>query len=81
MAQGWCEEKDISYFEVSAKNDINVAQAFEVLARQALSRVSVWRWHQFVPLLGWRILGAFREDHTGTGWHRGAHDLSELVTE
>lgn len=35
----WCKEKDIAYFEVSAKNDINVVQAFETLARQALSRV------------------------------------------
>ncbi|XP_036090321.1 ras-related protein Rab-7b isoform X1 [Rousettus aegyptiacus] len=38
VAQGWCKEKDIPYFEVSAKNDINVVQAFETLAGQALSR-------------------------------------------
>ncbi|XP_072853374.2 ras-related protein Rab-7b isoform X1 [Pogona vitticeps] len=37
-ALSWCKEKDIAYFEVSAKNDINVVQAFETLARQALSR-------------------------------------------
>ncbi|XP_058396189.1 ras-related protein Rab-7b isoform X1 [Diceros bicornis minor] len=38
VAQGWCKEKDIPYFEVSAKNDINVVQAFEMLASRALSR-------------------------------------------
>ncbi|KAK9404531.1 ras-related protein Rab-7b [Crotalus adamanteus] len=38
MASSWCKEKDIAYFEVSAKNDINVVQAFETLTRQALSR-------------------------------------------
>uniref|UniRef100_A0A8C9Q7M8 RAB7B, member RAS oncogene family n=1 Tax=Spermophilus dauricus TaxID=99837 RepID=A0A8C9Q7M8_SPEDA len=38
VVQGWCREKDIPYFEVSAKNDINVVQAFEVLASRALSR-------------------------------------------
>ncbi|KAJ7331723.1 hypothetical protein JRQ81_013903 [Phrynocephalus forsythii] len=37
-ASSWCKEKDIAYFEVSAKNNINVVQAFETLARQALSR-------------------------------------------
>uniref|UniRef100_A0A6I8N3B8 Ras-related protein Rab-7b n=1 Tax=Ornithorhynchus anatinus TaxID=9258 RepID=A0A6I8N3B8_ORNAN len=40
VALGWCTEKDIPYFEVSAKNDINIEQAFETLARRALVRVS-----------------------------------------
>nr|XP_056701179.1 ras-related protein Rab-7b [Euleptes europaea] len=34
----WCLKKNIAYFEVSAKDDINVVQAFETLSRQALSR-------------------------------------------
>uniref|UniRef100_A0A8C5RTJ6 Ras-related protein Rab-7b n=1 Tax=Laticauda laticaudata TaxID=8630 RepID=A0A8C5RTJ6_LATLA len=38
VASSWCKEKDVAYFEVSAKNDINVVQAFETLTRQALSR-------------------------------------------
>lgn len=40
-ASAWCKEKDIPYFEVSAKNNINVAEAFETLAKQALSTVSI----------------------------------------
>lgn len=40
LASAWCKEKDIPYFEVSAKNNINVAQAFETLAKQALTTVS-----------------------------------------
>nr|XP_013798215.1 PREDICTED: ras-related protein Rab-7b [Apteryx mantelli mantelli] len=40
IASAWCKEKHIPYFEVSAKNDINVAQAFETLAKQALTTVS-----------------------------------------
>ncbi|MEE6493560.1 hypothetical protein FKM82_016887 [Ascaphus truei] len=35
-AVSWCKEKDIPYFEVSAKNNINVDQAFETLAKKAL---------------------------------------------
>uniref|UniRef100_A0A8C0X355 Ras-related protein Rab-7b n=1 Tax=Castor canadensis TaxID=51338 RepID=A0A8C0X355_CASCN len=38
VAQGWCKEKGMPYFEVSAKNNINVVEAFEVLASRALSR-------------------------------------------
>ncbi|XP_069897754.1 ras-related protein Rab-7b [Dipodomys merriami] len=38
VARGWCRENDMPYFEVSAKSDINVVQAFEVLAAQALAR-------------------------------------------
>ncbi|KAB0396646.1 hypothetical protein E2I00_012354 [Balaenoptera physalus] len=41
VAQDWCKEKDIPYFEVSAKNDINVVQAFEMLASRALSRAGI----------------------------------------
>ncbi|XP_054659844.1 ras-related protein Rab-7b [Grus americana] len=37
IASAWCKEKDIPYFEVSAKNNINVAEAFETLAKQALT--------------------------------------------
>ncbi|XP_029429492.1 ras-related protein Rab-7b-like isoform X2 [Rhinatrema bivittatum] len=35
-AAAWCKERDLPYFEVSAKNDVNVQQAFEALARKAL---------------------------------------------
>eukprot|EP00070_Physeter_catodon_P006573 XP_007114081.2 ras-related protein Rab-7b isoform X2 [Physeter catodon] len=56
VAQDWCKEKDIPYFEVSAKNDINVVQAFEILASRALSRVlyhvlETWRWMRQVRSL------------------------------
>lgn len=76
VAQGWCKEKDIPYFEVSAKNDINVVQAFEMLASRALSRVSGTC--QGCPL-GWvgseasrKVPGGHRE---GCGWDRTARDL------
>ncbi|NWI18292.1 RAB7B protein, partial [Crypturellus soui] len=36
LASAWCKDKAIPYFEVSAKNGVNVAQAFETLAKQAL---------------------------------------------
>lgn len=38
VAQAWCRQKDIPYFEVSAKSDFNVVQAFETLASRALHR-------------------------------------------
>ncbi|KAJ1138230.1 hypothetical protein NDU88_004621 [Pleurodeles waltl] len=37
-ALSWCKERDASYFEVSAKNDVNVDQAFEKLAADAFQR-------------------------------------------
>ncbi len=40
-AQSWCQTKnDIPYFEVSAKEAINVEQAFQTIARNALQRES-----------------------------------------
>jgi len=40
-AQTWCQTKnDIPYFEVSAKEAINVEQAFQTIARNALQRES-----------------------------------------
>jgi Ras-related protein Rab-7A len=40
-AQSWCQSKnDIPYFEVSAKEAINVEQAFQTIARNALQRES-----------------------------------------
>ena len=76
VAQGWCKEKDIPYFEVSAKNDINVVQAFEMLASRALSRVSGTCQG---CSLGWvgseasrKVPGGHRE---GCGWDWTARDL------
>jgi Ras-related protein Rab-7A len=38
-AQAWCQAKgDIPYFETSAKEAINVEQAFQTIARNALSQ-------------------------------------------
>jgi len=38
-AQTWCQSKnDVPYFEVSAKEAINVEQAFQTIARNALKR-------------------------------------------
>jgi len=40
-AQSWCQAKnDIPYFEVSAKEAVNVEQAFQTIARNALARES-----------------------------------------
>ena len=38
-AQGWCQSKNsIPYFECSAKENLNVEQAFQTVARQALQQ-------------------------------------------
>ena len=38
-AQQWCHAKnDIPYFETSAKEGINVEQAFQTIARNALAQ-------------------------------------------
>ena len=40
-AQQWCQSKgDISYFECSAKEALNVEQAFQSVARAALAQES-----------------------------------------
>ena len=41
-AQQWCQSKnEIPYFETSAKEAINVEQAFQTIAKNALAQVSV----------------------------------------
>ncbi|XP_069489272.1 ras-related protein Rab-7b [Ambystoma mexicanum] len=37
-ALSWCEERKATYFEVSAKDDVNVEQAFEKLSMDAFER-------------------------------------------
>uniref|UniRef100_UPI00398F55FC ras-related protein Rab-7b-like isoform X2 n=1 Tax=Pristiophorus japonicus TaxID=55135 RepID=UPI00398F55FC len=39
-AEAWCTARNIPYFEVSAKQDINVDHAFENITRNALSQDS-----------------------------------------
>lgn len=42
-AQAWCQSKNnIPYFETSAKEAINVEQAFQTIARNALKQVCHW---------------------------------------
>ena len=43
-AQQWCHSKnEIPYFETSAKEAINVEQAFQTIARNALAQASrIW---------------------------------------
>ncbi|XP_048409295.1 ras-related protein Rab-7b-like [Stegostoma tigrinum] len=42
-AEAWCSSHNIPYFEVSAKEDINVDHAFENIARNALLQDSKWK--------------------------------------
>lgn len=50
-AQAWCQSKNsIPYFETSAKEAINVDQAFQTIARNALKQVQMSLLH-YVGLL------------------------------
>ncbi|KAM4796676.1 ras-related protein Rab-7b isoform 2-T2 [Rhinophrynus dorsalis] len=54
-AVSWCKEKDIPYFEVSAKHNINVEMAFETLAKKALHHEeasALWVTEHFIRELG-----------------------------
>ncbi|XP_078098289.1 ras-related protein Rab-7b-like [Mustelus asterias] len=42
-AKAWCAAHNIPYFEVSAKEDINVDHAFENIAQNALLQDSEWK--------------------------------------
>ncbi len=43
-AQAWCQSKNnIPYFETSAKEAINVEQAFQTIARNALKQVCLFK--------------------------------------
>ena len=47
-ASGWCNSKgDIPYFETSAKEAINVEQAFQTVAKNALSQESEVEHYEF----------------------------------
>jgi len=50
-AQGWCHSKNnIPYYECSAKDNINVEQAFQTVAKQALlQETDVELYDQFPP--------------------------------
>jgi Ras-related protein Rab-7A len=37
-AKAWCQEKGIPYFETSAKDDVNVGDAFDTIATKALEQ-------------------------------------------
>lgn len=51
-AQQWCHAKnDIPYFETSAKEGINVEQAFQTIARNALAQET-----QVISFIGFCIL-------------------------
>ena len=41
QAEQWCSSKGIAYFEMSANEAINVEQAFQVIAREALAKAVV----------------------------------------
>ena len=44
-AMAWCQSKNnIPYFETSAKEAINVEQAFQTIAKNALQQVCWWWW-------------------------------------
>lgn len=50
-AQAWCQSKNnIPYFETSAKEAINVEQAFQTIAGNALKQVSRMSFY-YIPLL------------------------------
>ena len=46
----WCQEKNnVPYFETSAKEAINVEQAFQTIAKNALAREKEQDMYQDVP--------------------------------
>jgi len=55
-AQQWCHAKnDIPYFETSAKEGINVEQAFQTIARNALAQETQVLFIKFIPFKLYKI--------------------------
>jgi len=49
-AQQWCQEKNnVPYFETSAKEAVNVEQAFQTIAKNALAREKAEDLYQDIP--------------------------------